>query len=199
MVLGSPRAVKSHRGIGGVSIRKRAVARPPESALLDRLTFLRGRKEVTRLPATLRSASSLLRQPETERSRLKLNATTSAQWTYSSVSKAGLHKTGVFLDSAGDFREFWPKSANAGLRRLSWIRKARIWWAFLVKKTKFSKKQEWVADQEGIELRHSQLWPLKCRENFGSSASFPAPETFRPSGGRFGRLGDADNIVGWPF
>ena len=28
------------------------------------------------------------------------------QWTYSLVSKARLQKTEVFLDSAGDFREF---------------------------------------------------------------------------------------------
>src|SRR5450432_2302984 len=38
--------------------------------------------------------------------RLKLTAKSSTQWSYSSVSRASLQKTGVFLDSAGDFREF---------------------------------------------------------------------------------------------
>jgi hypothetical protein len=97
----------------------------------------------------LRSASSLLRQPETERSRLKLNATTSAQWTYSSVSKASLQKSGSFPRFGWRLSGiFWPKSANAGLRRLSRIRKARIWWAFLVKKRKFSKNRNgWLATQ----------------------------------------------------
>jgi hypothetical protein len=38
--------------------------------------------------------------------RRKFTATPGTQWTYSLVSKASLQKTGVFLDSAGDFREF---------------------------------------------------------------------------------------------
>ena len=36
----------------------------------------------------------------------KLTATSSMQCVYSSVSKASLRKTGVLLNSAGDFREF---------------------------------------------------------------------------------------------
>src|SRR5438067_1063953 len=39
-------------------------------------------------------------------SERNLAATTTAQWVYSSVSSASLQKTGVFLDSVGDFREF---------------------------------------------------------------------------------------------
>ncbi len=39
------------------------------------------------------------------RRRLKRTATSTMQCIYSSVSKASLRKTGVFLDSAGDFRE----------------------------------------------------------------------------------------------
>jgi hypothetical protein len=43
---------------------------------------------------------------------------------------------------------FARKSANAGLQRLSRIRKARIWRAFLVKKRKFSKSRNaWLATQ----------------------------------------------------
>ena|SRR5436190_7935063 len=36
----------------------------------------------------------------------KLTATTTVQWVYSRVSSASLQKTGVFLVSVGDFREF---------------------------------------------------------------------------------------------
>jgi hypothetical protein len=36
------------------------------------------------------------------------------QWIYSSVSKASLQKTGVLLNSAGDFREFSPKKFENG-------------------------------------------------------------------------------------
>ena len=39
------------------------------------------------------------------RRRLKRTATSTMPCIYSSVSKASLRKTGVFLDSAGDFRE----------------------------------------------------------------------------------------------
>jgi hypothetical protein len=44
----------------------------------------------------------------------KLTATSTMQCIYSSVSKASLQKTGVLLNSAGDFREFSPKKFENG-------------------------------------------------------------------------------------
>jgi hypothetical protein len=48
---------------------------------------------------------------------------------------------------------FGRKSANAGLQRLSTIRKARIWRAFLVKKRKFSKNRNGWLGREDSNLR----------------------------------------------
>jgi len=48
-----------------------------------------------------------VRPPPVEGTQLAANPTT--QWFYSSVSKASLQKTGVFLDSAGDFGNVRPK------------------------------------------------------------------------------------------
>ena len=44
----------------------------------------------------------------------KRTATSTMQCIYSSVSKASLQKTGVLLNSAGDFREFSPKKFENG-------------------------------------------------------------------------------------
>ena len=44
----------------------------------------------------------------------KVTATTTMQCIYSSVSKASLQKTGVLLNSAGDFRDFSPKKFENG-------------------------------------------------------------------------------------
>ena len=41
-------------------------------------------------------------------------ATSTMQCIYSSVSKASLQKTGILLNSAGDFREFSPKKFENG-------------------------------------------------------------------------------------
>jgi hypothetical protein len=46
--------------------------------------------------------------------RRKRTATSTMQCIYSSVSKASLQKTGVLLNSAGDFREFSPKKFENG-------------------------------------------------------------------------------------
>jgi hypothetical protein len=44
----------------------------------------------------------------------KRTATSTMQCIYSSVSKASLQKTGILLNSAGDFREFSPKKFENG-------------------------------------------------------------------------------------
>src|ERR1700736_4619767 len=46
--------------------------------------------------------------------RQKRTATSTMQCIYSGVSKASLQKTGVLLNSAGDFREFSPKKFENG-------------------------------------------------------------------------------------
>jgi len=50
----------------------------------------------------------------TVRRRPKCIAATTMQCIYSSVSKASLQKTGILLNSAGDFREFSPKKFENG-------------------------------------------------------------------------------------
>jgi hypothetical protein len=42
------------------------------------------------------------------------------QWVYSRVSRASLQKTGVFLDSAGDFWEFSPQKVRTSVSRNYW-------------------------------------------------------------------------------
>ncbi len=65
----------------------------------------------------------------------KRTATSTMQCVYSRVSKASLQKTGVFLNSAGDFWEFSPKKfENGATGDISTIRKARHWRAFLLLK-----------------------------------------------------------------
>ena len=54
-----------------------------------------------------KTSCSNARPPAVEGAQLAANPTT--QWFYSSVSKASLQKTGVFLDSAGDFGNVRPK------------------------------------------------------------------------------------------
>ena len=49
--------------------------------------------------------------------RQKPTATSTTQWFYSSVSKASLHKTGVFLDSAGDFWECSAQKVRTSVSR----------------------------------------------------------------------------------
>jgi hypothetical protein len=44
-------------------------------------------------------------------------ASPGTQWIYSSVSEASLQKTGVFLNSAGDFWEFWVQTVRLPVSR----------------------------------------------------------------------------------
>src|ERR1700736_3600553 len=44
------------------------------------------------------------------------------QWIYSRVSRASLQKTGVFLDSAGDFWEFSTQKVRTSVSRDYWRR-----------------------------------------------------------------------------
>jgi hypothetical protein len=53
-------------------------------------------------------------------------------------------KTGVFLDSAGDFWEF-SANLNIGLQRLMATRKACVWRAFLIQRRKFSETRNALA------------------------------------------------------
>src|SRR5882757_9767461 len=54
--------------------------------------------------------------------RPKCTAAPSTQWIYSSVSEASLQKTGVFLDSAGDFWEFSTQKVRTSVSRDYWRR-----------------------------------------------------------------------------
>src|ERR1700694_1904844 len=54
--------------------------------------------------------------------RPKCTAAPSTQWIYSSASEASLQKTGVFLDSAGDFWEFSAQKVRTSLSRDYWRR-----------------------------------------------------------------------------
>jgi hypothetical protein len=67
----------------------------------------------------------------------KAHCEVTTQCIYSSVSKASLQKTGVLLNSAGDFWEFSPEKVRKWRNwRLLTIRKARHWRAFLPLKKK---------------------------------------------------------------
>jgi hypothetical protein len=52
--------------------------------------------------------------------RRKRTATSITQCIYSSVSKASLQKTGVLLNSAGDFREFSAQKVRTSVSRDYW-------------------------------------------------------------------------------
>jgi hypothetical protein len=68
------------------------------------------------------------------------------QCIYSSVSKASLQKTGVLLNSAGDFREFSPKKfENGGTGDFQQSEKAAISGPFSSRKAK--NKTAWLATQ----------------------------------------------------
>src|ERR1700738_3254958 len=49
-------------------------------------------------------------------------AAPTTQWVYSRVSRASLQKTGVFLDSAGDFWEFSTQKVRTSVSRDYWRR-----------------------------------------------------------------------------
>src|SRR5665213_1315048 len=52
--------------------------------------------------------------------RRKHTATSTTQWIYSRVSRASLRKTGVFLDSAGDFWDSSAEKVRAPVYRVYW-------------------------------------------------------------------------------
>src|ERR1700738_1896541 len=54
--------------------------------------------------------------------RPKCTAAPTTQWVYSRVSRASLQKTGVFVDSAGDFWEFSTQKVRTSVSRDYWRR-----------------------------------------------------------------------------
>jgi hypothetical protein len=76
---------------------------------LDRRVFCRRRAHVI---AGNRLSFSALRRRRT--------ATSITQCIYSSVSRASLQKTGIFLDSAGDFWEFSAQKVRTSVSRDYW-------------------------------------------------------------------------------
>jgi hypothetical protein len=71
------------------------------------------------------------------------------QCFYSSVSKASLQKTGVLLNSAGDFREFSPKKfENGAIGDFQQLEKPAIGGPFCQQRKKFSEtRTAWLATQ----------------------------------------------------
>jgi hypothetical protein len=67
---------------------------------------------------------------------------------------------------------FGRKSANAGLQRLSTIRKARIWRAFLVKKRKFSQNRTGWLGREGSNLRMAESKSGRIAININARSEF---------------------------
>jgi hypothetical protein len=66
-------------------------------------------------------------------------AASTVQCIYSSVSKASLQKTGVLLNSAGDFREFSPKKfENGAVGDFQQLEKPAIGGPFCYQRRKFS-------------------------------------------------------------
>jgi hypothetical protein len=75
----------------------------------------------------------------------KLTATPSTQWIYSSVSKPSLQKTGVFLDSAGDFRKFLPKKCERRSPETFDDKKSPYLAGLSRREKEILSKQEWLA------------------------------------------------------
>jgi hypothetical protein len=107
----------------------------------------------------------------------KLTATSTMQCIYSSVSKASLQKTGVLLNSAGDFREFSPKKfENGATRDFQQLEKPAFGRPFCYLRKKFSEtRTAWLATQ--------------CRSH-PSPRKFPANREFYRENRDFGASGD---------
>src|ERR1700730_9249563 len=83
------------------------------------------------------------------------------QCFYSSVSKASLQKTGVLLNSAGDFREFSPKKfENGGTGDFQQLEKPAIGGPFCHQRRKFSEtRNAWLTREDS----NCQMVTCPCR------------------------------------
>jgi hypothetical protein len=80
------------------------------------------------------------------------------QCFYSSVSKASLQKTGVLLNSAGDFREFSPKKfENGAIGDFQQLEKPAIGGPFCQQRKKFSETRTAWLGREDSNL-HMANW-----------------------------------------
>src|SRR6266436_3748350 len=84
----------------------------------------------------------------------KRTAMSTMQCIYSSVSKASLQKTGILLNSAGDFREFSPKRFEKGAAGdFQLLEKPAIGGPFCYQRRKFSEMPNAWLGREDSNLR----------------------------------------------
>jgi hypothetical protein len=103
------------------------------------------------------------------------------QCIYSSVSKASLQKTGVLLNSAGDFREFSPKKfENGAAGDFQQLEKPAIGGPFCSQRRKFSEtRNAWLGREDSnlrmVESKSTALplgdAPITCLESGGTIAA----------------------------
>jgi hypothetical protein len=110
----------------------------------------------------------------------KLTATSTMQCIYSSVSKASLQKTGVLLNSAGDFREFSPKKfENGATRDFQQLEKPAIGGPFCYLRKKFSETRTgWLTSEDSNSHIPNLKMPFEMSEEFPYFSSNPGLETF---------------------
>jgi hypothetical protein len=90
---------------------------------------------------------------------------------------------------------FGPKSSNIGLRRLSAIRKARVWRAFLIQRRKFSEtRNAWLTWEDSnfhitisknafeMSTEFPLFWPKIRLGDFCSCELWRAPAGYPPVG-----------------
>ena len=106
----------------------------------------------------------------------KVTATSTTQCIYSSVSKASLQKTGVLLNSAGDFREFSPKKfENGATRDFQQLEKPAIGGPFCYLRKKFSEtRTAWLEREDSnspiprsnpVSVRAFPIWEYQVRDH----------------------------------
>src|SRR3984893_10261991 len=94
------------------------------------------------------------------------------QCIYSSVSKANLQKTGVLLNSAGDFREFSPKKfKNGATGDFQQLEKPAIGGPFCYLRRKFSEtRTAWLGREDSNLDMANCKWTLSLvRRNRSTS------------------------------
>src|SRR6202166_1464080 len=92
-----------------------------------------------------------------------VTASPTMQCIYSRVSKASLQKTGVLLNSAGDFREFSPKKfENGGTGDFQQLEKPAIGGPFCHQRRKFSETRNAWLGREDSNLRMTVAPPTSA-------------------------------------